>query len=185
LYIYSAEHGIFLKAPQNHSWLNLLEGMDLSWKNDVLPIFEYYTERTPGSFVEHKSFSLTWHYRLSEPLYGSWQAKECQTHLENTIVSKLPVEVLTGKKNIEVRPISMNKGEAIKKIMSLHPKIDFIFCVGDDRTDEDMFRVLKGPIIHEKTSFTCTVGYKKSQAQYYLKDCQDLIQLMVRMREQS
>jgi hypothetical protein len=44
--------------------------MDMSWKNDVLPIFEYYTERTPGSFVEQKRSGLTWHYRLADPEFG-------------------------------------------------------------------------------------------------------------------
>jgi trehalose 6-phosphate synthase/phosphatase len=31
---------------------------------------QYYTERTPGSFVEHKASALTWHYRLADPDWG-------------------------------------------------------------------------------------------------------------------
>jgi hypothetical protein len=31
-----------------------------------------------------------------------FQAKECQTHLENVILSKFPIEILLGKKNLEV-----------------------------------------------------------------------------------
>jgi trehalose-phosphatase len=42
----------------------------MSWKNDVLEIFTYYTERTQGSFVEHKRSSITWHYRQADPEYG-------------------------------------------------------------------------------------------------------------------
>jgi trehalose-phosphatase len=107
----------------------------MSWKNEVSEIFNYYTERTQGSFVEHKRASVTWHYRLADPEYGEFQAKECQNHLENAIQSKLPVEVLLGKKNLEVRPISINKGEIAKKIVSNYQKeLEFIFCVGDDRT---------------------------------------------------
>ena len=45
----SAEHGCFIKYAGTHEWINLSQEMDLSWKNDVLPIFEYYTERTPGT----------------------------------------------------------------------------------------------------------------------------------------
>jgi hypothetical protein len=44
---YSAEHGCFLKYPKK-DWINLTEGMDLSWQGEVLKIFDYYTERTPG-----------------------------------------------------------------------------------------------------------------------------------------
>lgn len=107
----------------------------MSWKNEVAEIFNYYTERTQGSFVEHKRASVTWHYRLADPEYGAFQAKECQNHLENSIQSKLPVEVLLGKKNLEVRPISINKGEISKRIVSNYQKdLEFIFCVGDDRT---------------------------------------------------
>ncbi len=107
----------------------------MGWKNEVAEIFNYYTERTQGSFVEHKRASVTWHYRLADPEYGEFQAKECQNHLENSIQSKLPVEVLLGKKNLEVRPISINKGEISKRIMSSYQKdLEFIFCVGDDRT---------------------------------------------------
>ena len=38
-----------------------------------------------------------------------FQAKECQNHLESAILPKLPVEILLGKKNLEVRPTSINK----------------------------------------------------------------------------
>lgn len=36
----SAEHGCFLKYTDHSDWYNLLEEIDLGWKNDVLPIFE-------------------------------------------------------------------------------------------------------------------------------------------------
>jgi trehalose 6-phosphate synthase/phosphatase len=97
----SAEHGSFIKYPRG-KWINLAAEIDLAWKNDVVEIFNYYTERTQGSFIEHKRCSITWHYRLADPEYGIFQAKECQLHLEETIQSKLPVEVMVGKKNLEV-----------------------------------------------------------------------------------
>ncbi|KAJ3072177.1 threalose-6-phosphate phosphatase, partial [Quaeritorhiza haematococci] len=116
----SAEHGSFIKypdealgssAPTSSSdpssttdatgWVNLTSEMDLSWKQEVTEIFTYYTERTQGSFIEHKRCSITWHYRLADPDYGLFQAKECRNHLENAVLSKLPVEILIGKKNLE------------------------------------------------------------------------------------
>ena len=63
---------------------------------------EYYTERTPGSMIERKRASVVWHYRQAHTTFGSWQAKELQTHLEETIASAHPVDVLAGKKIIEV-----------------------------------------------------------------------------------
>jgi trehalose 6-phosphate synthase/phosphatase len=50
--------------------------------------------------------------------------------------------VLVGKKNLEVRPIAVNKGEIVKRILYNNPSAEFVFCAGDDKTDEDMFRAL-------------------------------------------
>lgn len=50
--------------------------------------------------------------------------------------------VLVGKKNLEVRPLAVNKGEIVKRILYFNPDAEFVFCAGDDKTDEDMFRAL-------------------------------------------
>ncbi|KAG0338719.1 threalose-6-phosphate phosphatase [Podila humilis] len=139
---FSAEHGSFMRQPRSKKWANLTESLDMGWKNDVIEIFTYYTERTQGSFIEHKRSSLTWHYRMADPEFGAFQAKECQNHLENAVLSKLPVEILVGKKNLEVRPTIINKGEIVKRLLSQHPDVEFVLCAGDDKTDEDMFRAL-------------------------------------------
>ncbi|GJJ73482.1 trehalose 6-phosphate synthase/phosphatase [Entomortierella parvispora] len=141
---FSAEHGSFMRQPGSKKWMNLTESLDMSWKNDVIEIFTYYSERTQGSFIEHKRSSLTWHYRMADPEFGAFQSRECQNHLENAVLSKLPVEILVGKKNLEVRPTIVNKGEIVKRLLSQHPEVDFVLCAGDDKTDEDMFRALAG-----------------------------------------
>jgi len=185
---FSAEHGSFMRQPGSKKWVNLTESLDMNWKNDVIEIFTYYTERTQGnlneisilfvsgdrlgsikgqhcangyfffcvrnatgSFIEHKRSSLTWHYRMADPEFGTFQAKECQNHLENAVLSKLPVEILVGKKNLEVRPTIVNKGEIVKRLLSQHPDADFVLCAGDDKTDEDMFRALAGVGINSST----------------------------------
>ncbi|KAF9188721.1 threalose-6-phosphate phosphatase [Haplosporangium sp. Z 767] len=149
---FSAEHGSFMRQPGSKKWVNLTESLDMGWKNDVVEIFKYYTERTQGSFIEHKRSSVTWHYRMADPDFGAFQAKECQNHLENAVLSKLPVEILVGKKNLEVRPTIVNKGEIVKRLISQHPDVEFVMCAGDDKTDEDMFRALAGPNNHNNNS---------------------------------
>ncbi|KAI8366831.1 glycosyltransferase family 20-domain-containing protein [Radiomyces spectabilis] len=179
----SAEHGSFMKHPRTNKWINLAEHFDMSWKNDILEIFTYYTERTTGSFIEHKRCALTWHYRLADPVYGAFQAKECQNHLENAILSKLPVEVLVGKKNLEVRPTSINKGEIVKHLLASQT-FDFGMCCGDDKTDEDMFRILKRSDVE---NFSVMVGAddKKTSALWHLPHVQDVIGAMAAMASQS
>jgi trehalose 6-phosphate synthase/phosphatase len=41
--------------------------------------------------------------------------------------------VLVGKKNLEVRPVAVNKGEIVKRIIYLNPDTQFVFCAGDDK----------------------------------------------------
>ena len=52
------------------------------------------------------------------------------------MASKRPIEVLVGKKNLEVRPMAVNKGEIVKRIMYENPDAEFVFCAGDDKVRE-------------------------------------------------
>lgn len=100
----SAEHGCYLRLAETGEWSALIKEEELTWKLSVLQIMEYYHERTPGSLIEEKSASLTWHYRLADQQFGSWQAKELQNYIEQSLVPSFSIEVLAGKKNIEVLP---------------------------------------------------------------------------------
>lgn len=140
----SAEHGGFVREPHdsNRKWINFTEKLDMGWMEEVLEIFKYYTERTTGSHIEVKKSAIVWHYRASDPEWGLFQCRQCQDLLENNVVSKRPIEVLVGKKNLEVRPIAVNKGEIVKRLLYTNPDAELVFCAGDDKTDEDMFRAL-------------------------------------------
>jgi trehalose 6-phosphate synthase/phosphatase len=60
---------------------------------------------------------------------------------------------------------------------------DFILCIGDDRSDEDMFEVIttaatRGTLAPDAEIFACTVGRKPSKAKYYLDDTAEIVRLM-------
>jgi trehalose 6-phosphate synthase/phosphatase len=137
----SAEHGCFIRKPRSDDWENLAAQFDMAWQKDVMEIFQHYTERTQGSFIERKRVALTWHYRRADPEYGSFQAKECRKHLEETVMKKYDVEVMTGKANLEVRPTFVNKGFIATRLVNEYGSApgeppEFILCLGDDFTDE-------------------------------------------------
>ena len=134
----SAEHGCFIRAPGATKWLSLTDDLDMNWKRDVLQIFRYYEARTQGAFVEKKLSSVTFHYRNADPVFGLFQAKELQAMLES-MQESLPIDVLVGKKNVEVRPAHTNKGEIVQRLLYQFPDTEFCMCAGDDKTDEDMF----------------------------------------------
>lgn len=146
---FSAEHGGYMKDVGSEKWVNLTQELDMTWMKPIKGVFDYYTERTSGSTIEEKRSSITWHYRNADPDFGIFQAKECQAHLENLVADQqMAIEVLVGKKNLEVRPLAVNKGEIVKRILYHNPETEFVFCVGDDKTDEDMFRSLSMLNIH-------------------------------------
>ncbi|EKG17871.1 Glycosyl transferase family 20 [Macrophomina phaseolina MS6] len=175
----SAEHGSFMRHPKSEEWESLTDKTDMSWQSDVMQVFQHYTERTQGSFIERKKIALTWHYRRADPEYGAFQARECQKHLEATVAKKYDVEVMTGKANLEVRPKFVNKGEIAKRLVLEYGDSppEFIFCSGDDFTDEDMFRALRGTKLPEDHVFSVTVGASSKQtlASWHLLEPADVI----------
>ncbi|POS87782.1 hypothetical protein EPUL_001692 [Erysiphe pulchra] len=174
----SAEHGSFMRHPGSLTWENLASIINLDWQEEVLDTFMRYTQKTPGAFVERKRCALTWHYRPSDPILGAYQANECRKEIEKELGKKWDIEVMTGKANIEVRPSFINKGEIVKRLTTeFYPKTDFVFCVGDDFTDEDMFRALKAANLENGRHFTVKVG-KSCQttiADWYLPEPEDVI----------
>ena len=60
---------------------------------------------------------------------------------------------------------------------------DFIMCIGDDRSDEDMFESILSRVSHPALPaapevFACTVGQKPSKAKYFLDDAADVVKLL-------
>ncbi|KAF2772607.1 hypothetical protein EJ03DRAFT_266456 [Teratosphaeria nubilosa] len=175
----SAEHGSFIRQPNSRDWVNLTETMDMGWQKRVMEVFQHYAEKTQGAFIERKKIALTWHYRRSDPEYGAYMARECQKHLEQTVTKEFDVEVMTGKANLEVRPRFVNKGEIARTLVKNYSDKapDFVFCAGDDFTDEDMFRSLNASSLPRDHVFAVTVGASSKQtlAQWHLLEPADVI----------
>lgn len=196
----SAEHGCFYKHPDRlrkgisqppsgaksdtNGWFCLVNQFDTSWKEIIRPLFQHYTSRTPGSFIEEKEINLTWHYRNSDPEFGSWQATELQVNLEK-LLSHMAVSIILGNKTLELRPSSVDKATAAKAILrDLHMdqgEIDFLLCIGDGRTDEVVFTLL-----HETPyALSATVGKKRTEASFYLDNVQEVEEVLSKLAETS
>jgi len=154
-----AEHGVWLREPGNE-W-HMLEQIDNKWKESVLPLLEYYVDQTPRSFIEHKNFSVVWHYRKADPDLGIQRAWELKEELR-TLTSNLNLEIMDGDKVLEIKYSGINKGRAAMMKMG-EGKYDFIFAVGDDWTDEYTFEAMP------ENAFTVKVGTKTTKADYYIE----------------
>jgi trehalose 6-phosphate synthase/phosphatase len=136
-----------------------MAGVDMGWKESVRELFDEYTGRSVGAFVEEKPSSLAWHYRQVEPGFGVWIARELAQHLAEAFANS-PLEVLHGSKVIEVRPQGYDKGRAFRLLAERLGPFDFELAAGDDRTDEDMFQVLPAE------AWSIKVGLGKTRARF-------------------
>ncbi len=153
-----AEHGVWIRNS-GHKWDKVQEYSN-AWKKEISDILQIYADRTPGSFIEEKHHSLTWHYRRADPDLGNKRAWELNDELRD-LCSNLNLEVLEGKKVLEVKQMGINKGTAAQRLMK-HYKSQFVLAVGDDWTDEYMFRAIG------HNGVTVKVGLEHSDADYYL-----------------
>ncbi|SFC21945.1 bifunctional alpha,alpha-trehalose-phosphate synthase (UDP-forming)/trehalose-phosphatase [Spirosoma endophyticum] len=168
-----AEHGAFLKKP-DHPW----ERLDLStddWVDPVRSTMNYFVDRFPGSFIEEKETAIAWHYRMVESDDIEGQAIDLSTQLRR-VSSSIPLAVIQGNKVVEVKPAQHSKGTVALTLVDQKP-YDFIVSIGDDTTDEDMFRQLPN------WAYTMKVGPGMSFARYRLARQQDVETLLKRMSE--
>ncbi|HVS37927.1 MAG TPA: bifunctional alpha,alpha-trehalose-phosphate synthase (UDP-forming)/trehalose-phosphatase [Gemmataceae bacterium] len=152
-----AEHGAWVRE-RGGEWMRS-GGLKDDWKPPIRQVMEHYVDRLPGAFVEEKEYALAWHYRRADPDLAALRTKELVDHLIS-LTETADLKVLDGKKVIEVRPSSVSKGAACQ--IFLGRDCDFILAVGDDATDEDMFRVLP------ETAYSIRIGLAKSYARFYV-----------------
>jgi trehalose 6-phosphate synthase/phosphatase len=132
-----------------------------SWMPMVRPILDSFVVRTPGTYLEEKNYSLVWHYEKAEAELGELRANELKDEL-TTLVANHNLEIMEGNKVVEVKTGGINKGVAANRFL-LNKQFDYIMAMGDDWTDEYLFRELPPEAI------TIKVGIKHTSASYKLE----------------
>ncbi len=163
-----AEHGAWVKE-KNKDW-EVIAPLLNDWKDTIKPILELYADRTPGSSVEEKDFSLVWHYRRADPGLASLRVQELRDAVLN-LTENLDIGVFEGSKILEVKNIGISKGHAVERWLS-KGKWDFILAAGDDYTDEDMFSILP------KNAYSIKIGRGISKARFNLDSVYELKSLL-------
>ena len=163
-----AEHGALIKYP-HEKWETLVQA-DNNWKKNVLPTLELFTKRCTGSFIEEKKHSLAWHYRNVQKQLGFFRSRELIQNLSH-ILANTPLQVVDGNKVIEVRIANINKGIVAKRIVG-EIEHDFVMAMGDDKTDEDMFKAL------EHDAITIKIGQGITTASYMISRQDEVIMFL-------
>ena len=167
-----AEHGGWIREAER-TWRSV-QPVNEDWKHTIKPILELYSDRTPGSLVEEKDFSLVWHYRRADPALADVRTHELRDALVN-MTENMDVGVFEGSRILEIRKHGINKGRAAEHLIGLRCR-DFLLAAGDDYTDEEMFAVMP------KEAYSIKVGFSISRARFNVAGVQDVRSLLQTLR---
>lgn len=151
-----------------------------TWRDQIVPILQDFTERTPGSLLDVRESCITWHFRDTDEKFGLTQCNALQLHMDQ-LLHDLQIRVISEHtlKYMLIQPSRINKGRALMQVVDEHlksdsvPGFDFMLVMGDERTDEDIFSMLNDQHmtpLQGSHVFTVTVGRKPSRAQYFVDD---------------
>ena len=163
-----AEHGAMIRY-KGAGWQQQ-SAISGEWKEQIKPLLQLFVTRCAGSFIEEKRNTLAWHYRNTHPGLGFIRSRE----LRNTLMqftTNTPLQVIDGNKVLEVRVMGIDKGNTAQSMLA-HFNPDFALCLGDDTTDEDMFRILR------EKAYTIKVGNGTTSAQFSLPSQRDVLPLL-------
>ena len=163
-----AEHGAWLR-PSGQSWQRAKTPQS-EWKSALLNVLEIFADRLPGSFVEEKEESVAWHYRLADPEQAQLRASELVDHLLN-LTAKTDLQIVQGSKVVEIRRAGVDKGSSASFWLG-SGAYDFILAIGDDTTDEDLFKVLP------PSAISIRVGVTGTHALFNIRNVTEVINLL-------
>ncbi|RCV20863.1 hypothetical protein SETIT_4G092100v2 [Setaria italica] len=182
---YAGSHGMDIKGPSSKDDQTVL----LQPAREFLPVIdkafralEEETRATPGARVEHNKFCLSVHFRCVDEKSWSSLAEQVKAVLRDFPELKLT----EGRKVLEIRPsIMWDKGKAVEfllKSLGFDDRSDVLpVYIGDDRTDEDAFKVLKKR--GQGLGILVSKCPKETDASYSLQDPIEVMEFLVRLVE--
>jgi len=171
-----SEHGGFCKRPGGE-W-HCVFNKSADWMSLAYPSLKALEFQYNGSFVERKKYSLAWHYRAISDII----TRDIKTQILNA-VEELPGSekflIYDSEYAIELRTPGIDKGSFLLNWIG-NRIFDFILAVGDEDTDEDLFKVLQG------NYYTIRVGAcEHSWANYRLARQEDVLSFLQFFRREN
>ncbi|KAG5410271.1 hypothetical protein IGI04_006590 [Brassica rapa subsp. trilocularis] len=147
---------------------------------NVVKILEKKTKCIPGAMVENNKFCLSVHFRRVDEKIWAALAEQ----VKSVLVDYPKLKLTQGRKVLEIRPtIKWDKGQALNFLLrSLgfeHSENVVPVYIGDDRTDEDAFKVLR----EKGQGFGILVSKvpKETNASYSLQDPSQVNEFLKRL----
>ncbi len=167
---YAGNHGLEIKLAngENFNCLDKKE-IDYSSYDRAKKIIKEEYRAKKGFRMEDKGAGFALHLSVDDE-----QQAEIKKQVKQLINDKY-FEVLSGRKVIEVRPVGWDKGKAVqlicKHIIRQDPVENYLpIYMGDDSTDEDVFKILN----HGIGIYIKNEGKIVTKADYYLNNPADV-----------
>lgn len=171
---YVGGHGYFLFSPSNRSFA-LAAPKHLNRIRSARRFLDRRLGNVPGIWLEPKRASVAVHYRDAPK-----QSEQIARRVVTEALSEYPGSyLLTGKKLLELLPDSgTDKSSAIEFILRRerenHTERRRVMFIGDDVTDESVFKKLPG--------ISIAVGKKqRTAAKYYLQSPAEVRRFLARL----
>ncbi|KQK18917.1 probable trehalose-phosphate phosphatase 8 [Brachypodium distachyon] len=183
---YAGSHGMDIKGPTSKD-TTAAAVLLLQPAREFLPVIaEAYealvekTKGTPGARVENNKFCLSVHFRCVDENRWSPLAEQVKAVLRDYPDLKLT----EGRKVLEIRPsIMWDKGKAVEfllQTLGFDGRSDVLpVYLGDDRTDEDAFKVL-GKRDHG-VGILVSKCPRETNASYSLQDPTEVLEFLLRL----
>ncbi len=174
---YVGNHGLSIRNPVGVHKKRLSENLRKEF-NSIGQLLRQSLSEIHGVLFEDKGLILAVHYRNVTQQYFGRIREVLEKALEKWGDRW---EITHGKMVFEVRPrVDFNKGKAVKEILRIVPPQSLLSVYfGDDRTDEDAFRVLR------QRGITVFVGPDSqiTEAEFFVKDPSEVMGFLYRCRE--
>jgi trehalose-phosphatase len=175
--IYVGNHGLEIENPAGkHKRI-----LSPAWAKELKKItrnLQRSLKEIPGMLFEEKGPTLSVHYRNVDPGFFDRIPQAVEEELQRW---EERWRTTSGKMVLDIRPsVGFHKGDAVREILKAVPSSGRLpVYLGDDQTDEDAFRVLKGRGI----SVLVGPAGHPSEADFFLRSPDDVQEFLSRCLE--
>lgn len=175
--IYVGNHGLEIENPAGRHKKSLVPARKREL-NRITQNLQNSLKEIPGILFEEKGPILSIHYRNVPQKFFTRVSQVVEAELQRR---RNRWKMAFGKMVLEIRPkVNFNKGEAVREILKTFPSLELLpIYLGDDQTDEDAFRVLRGHGI----SVYVGQGTFPSEADFFLQNPDEVQEFLFRCRE--
>ena len=175
--IYVGNHGLEIENPDGRHKKILSSARTRELKR-ITQNLQNSLKEIPGILFEEKGPILSVHYRNVSQKFFAQIPQIVEEELQQW---RDRWKMASGKMVLEIQPnVDFHKGKAVREILKTFPSLGLLpIYLGDDQTDEDAFRVLKGQGI----SVFIGPGTLPSEADFFLQNPDEVQEFLFRCQE--